>query len=486
MRTDTIAAIATALSDSGIGIIRVSGDEAIPIVNKIYRNKKNIEVLSMYESHTIHYGFVVEKDGSLIDEVMVSVMKAPHSYTMEDTVEINCHGGALMMKKILMTTIEAGARLAEPGEFTKRAFLNGRIDLSRAEAVMDVIHAKNQFALKSSMKQLRGSVFEKMKELREKILYEIAFIESALDDPEHISLEGYTEKLSDQVSFVIKELKKLLNSADDGKMLKEGICTVIVGKPNVGKSSLLNLMVGQDRAIVTDIAGTTRDTLEETIYLGDITLNIIDTAGIRNTEDMVEKIGVEKAKTISEDADLILYVMDSSVPLDENDADIMRMIKDKKAILLLNKSDLDEVVDLTAVNELFSNISEKSSRVYMMSENLEEEELQDGNDTIVMVKISAKENDGMDKLVHLIKKMFFHGQISYNDEICITSFRHKEALLEALESMNQVCGSLENQMPEDFYSIDLMSAYASLGKIIGEEVGDDLVNEIFSKFCMGK
>ena len=486
MRTDTIVAIATALSDSGIGIIRVSGDEAIPIVNKIYRNKKNKEVLFMYDSHTIHYGFIVEKDGSPIDEVMVSVMRAPHSYTMEDTVEINCHGGALMMKKILMTTIEAGARLAEPGEFTKRAFLNGRIDLSRAEAVMDVIHAKNQFALKSSMKQLRGSVFEKIKELREKILYEIAFIESALDDPEHISLEGYTEKLSDQVSFVIKELKKLLNSADDGKMLKEGICTVIVGKPNVGKSSLLNLMVGQDRAIVTDIAGTTRDTLEETIYLGDITLNIIDTAGIRNTEDMVEKIGVEKAKTISEDADLILYVMDSSVPLDENDADIMRMIKDKKAILLLNKSDLDEVVDLTAVNELFSNVSEKSSRVYMMSENLEEEELQDGNDTIVMVKISAKENDGMDKLVHLIKKMFFHGQISYNDEICITSSRHKEALLEALESMNQVCSSLENQMPEDFYSIDLMSAYASLGKIIGEEVGDDLVNEIFSKFCMGK
>lgn len=486
MRTDTIAAIATALSDSGIGIIRVSGDEAIPIVSKIYRNKKNREVLSMYDSHTIHYGFVIEKDGSPIDEVMVSVMRAPHSYTMEDTVEINCHGGALMMKKILMTAIEAGARLAEPGEFTKRAFLNGRIDLSRAEAVMDVIHAKNQFALKSSMKQLRGSVFEKIKELREKILYEIAFIESALDDPEHISLEGYTEKLSDQVSFVIKELKKLLNSADDGKMLKEGICTVIVGKPNVGKSSLLNLLVGQDRAIVTDIAGTTRDTLEETIYLGDITLNIIDTAGIRNTEDMVEKIGVEKAKTISEDADLILYVMDSSVPLDENDADIMRMIKDKKTILLLNKSDLDEVVDLTAVNELFSNVSEKGSKVYMMSENLEEEELQDGNDTIVMVKISAKENDGMDKLVHLIKKMFFHGQISYNDEICITSSRHKEALLEALESMNQVCGSLENQMPEDFYSIDLMSAYASLGKIIGEEVGDDLVNEIFSKFCMGK
>lgn len=261
---------------------------------------------------------------------MVSVMKAPHSYTTEDTVEINCHGGALMMKKILMTVIEAGARLAEPGEFTKRAFLNGRIDLSRAEAVMDMIHAKNQFALKSSIKQLRGSVFEKIRELREKILYEIAFIESALDDPEHISLEGYTERLLNQVCYLIKELEKLLDFADDGKMLKEGIRTVIVGKPNVGKSSLLNLLVGQDRAIVTDIAGTTRDTLEETVNLGDITLNMIDTAGIRNTEDIVEKIGVEKAKKISEDADLILYVMDSSVPLDENDVDIVRMIKRKE------------------------------------------------------------------------------------------------------------------------------------------------------------
>lgn len=359
MKTDTIAAIATALSDSGIGIIRVSGEEAISIVNKIYRNKKYEDILSDYKSHTIHYGFIMEKNGSLLDEVMVSVMKAPHSYTTEDTVEINCHGGALMMKKILMTVIEAGARLAEPGEFTKRAFLNGRIDLSRAEAVMDMIHAKNQFALKSSIKQLRGSVFEKIRELREKILYEIAFIESALDDPEHISLEGYTERLLNQVCYLIKELEKLLDFADDGKMLKEGIRTVIVGKPNVGKSSLLNLLVGQDRAIVTDIAGTTRDTLEETVNLGDITLNMIDTAGIRNTEDIVEKIGVEKAKKISEDADLILYVMDSSVPLDENDVDIVRMIKEKKTIILLNKSDLDEVVNKSSVDGLFSDVCEK-------------------------------------------------------------------------------------------------------------------------------
>lgn len=487
MKTDTIAAIATALSDSGIGIIRVSGEEAIPIVRKIYRNKKNEDVLSDYQSHTIHYGFIVDEDGNLLDEVMVSVMKAPHSYTTEDTVEINCHGGALMMKKILMTVIEAGARIAEPGEYTKRAFLNGRIDLSKAEAVMDLIHAKNQFALRASVKQLRGSVLQKIKELREKVLYEIAYIESALDDPEHISLDGYEKRLEDQVCLMKKELKKLLDSADNGKMLKDGIRTVIVGKPNVGKSSLLNLLVGQERAIVTDVAGTTRDTLEETINLGDITLQIIDTAGIRSTEDVVEKIGVEKAKTISEDADLILYVMDSSVPLDENDEDIARMIKDRKAIILLNKSDLNEVVDKSSVDSLLSKAAQRNIIVYDLSEvKKNKDNILDEDNTIFLIKISAKENEGLDCLIDLIKKMFFHGQISYDDEVCITSSRHKEALAEALESMNQVEKSLENHMPEDFYSIDLMNAYVALGRIIGEEVEEDLVNEIFSKFCMGK
>lgn len=384
-----------------------------------------------------------------------------------------------------MTVIEAGARLAQPGEFTKRAFLNGRMDLSRAEAVMDMIHAKNQFALRSSIKQLRGSVFDKIKILRKEILYEIAFIESALDDPEHISLDGYQEKLSGQVCNLIKELKRLLDSADNGKVLKEGIRTVIVGKPNVGKSSLLNLLVGQDRAIVTEVAGTTRDTLEETINLGEFTLHMIDTAGIRNTEDVVEKIGIEKTKTISEDADLILYVMDSSIPLDENDVDIVRMIKDKKTIVLLNKSDLDEVVDQSSVDALFSDVCEKNCSVYELSET-ETEKQRDVSENICMIRISAKENDGLDLLVDLLKKMFFHGQISYDDEVCITNSRHKEAFLEALASMKQVQVSLENEMPEDFYSIDLMNAYASLGRIIGEEVGDDLVNEIFSKFCMGK
>lgn len=465
MKTDTIAAIATAMSDSGIGIIRVSGDEAVEIVDKIYRNSKDEEILKKYDSHTIHYGFIVEEDGTIIDEVMVSVMKAPRSYTAEDTVEINCHGGVIMMQKILHRVLKAGARIAEPGEFTKRAFLNGRIDLSKAEAIMDIIHAKNEFALQSSVKQLKGSVSDKIKKLREDILYEIAFIESALDDPEHISLDGYHNKLSEKTENIIKELTILLNSADNGKMLKEGINTVIVGKPNAGKSSLLNILVGEEKAIVTEIAGTTRDTLEETISLGGISLNMIDTAGIRNTEDVVEKIGVEKAKKISKDADLILYVVDASIPLDDSDRDIIELIQNKNVIILLNKSDLHEVVKEEMLQKLIPEKEETFCRI---------------------IKTSTKEEQGIDTLISIIKDMFFHGKLSYNDEVCITNMRHKEAIEDAKESMMQVRKSLEMDMPEDFYSIDMMSAYASLGTIIGEEVGDDLVNEIFSKFCMGK
>lgn len=478
MKTDTIAAIATAMSDSGIGIIRVSGEDAINIVDKIYRNPKNQKALTKYPSHTIHYGFIVKEDESVLDEVMVSVMKKPKSYTMEDTVEINCHGGILMMKEILTAVMNAGAKIAQPGEFTKRAFLNGRIDLSKAEAIMDIIHAKNEFALQSSVKQLKGSVSDKIRKLREEILYEIAYIESALDDPEHISLDGYHERLSDKTDSILKELDKLLDSADDGKMLKEGINTVIVGKPNAGKSSLLNKLTGEDRAIVTEVAGTTRDTLEETISLGGITLNMIDTAGIRNTEDVVERIGVEKAKNVSKDADLILYVVDSSVDLDESDREIIQMIRDKNTIILLNKSDLDEVVTKDMLEQMIDDIFQISP----------EKAISDNESThfIKIIKTSTKEENGIDTLTDLIQNMFFHGKISYNDEVYITNMRHKEAICDARESMMQVRNSLEMDMPEDFYSIDLMSAYASLGTIIGEEVGEDLVNEIFSKFCMGK
>ncbi len=474
MKTDTIAAIATAMSDSGIGIVRVSGEDAVTIVDKIYRNSKQERTLTRYATHTIHYGSVVADNETVIDEVMVTVMKAPRSYTTEDTVEINCHGGILMMRKILDTVIQAGARIAEPGEFTKRAFLNGRIDLSRAEAVMDIIHAKNEFALQSSVKQLKGFVSDKIRSLREAILYEIAFIESALDDPEHISLDGYYDRLSERTEHVIQELYKLLDSADDGRMLREGINTVIVGKPNAGKSSLLNILVGEEKAIVTDIAGTTRDTLEEVISIGGITLNIIDTAGIRNTEDIVEKMGVDRAIKISGNADLILYVVDSSLPLDENDHEIMKMIRNKNVIILLNKSDLHEIVQENDIKNLIEEINGAAS----------ENEITDINK--YMIRTSTKTDLGIEDLLHAVREMFFHGEISYNDQVYITNMRHKEAIREALESMMQVRKSLEMEMPEDFYSIDLMSAYASLGSIIGEEVGDDLVNEIFSKFCMGK
>ena len=469
MKTDTIAAISTAVTDSGIGIIRVSGEDAISIVHSVFVNKKNEKCLDSYKSHTIHYGFIIDENETIIDEVMVSIMKAPYSYTTEDTVEINCHGGVFMMKKIMDIVLCAGARTAQPGEFTKRAFLNGRIDLSKAEAVMDIINSKNEFALKSSVKQLKGSVSEIVKDLREKILYEIAFIESALDDPEHISLDDYPEKLYKKNEEIINILKKLLDSADDGRILKEGINTVIVGKPNAGKSSLLNILVGEEKAIVTEIAGTTRDILDETIFLDGITLNITDTAGIRNTDDVVEKIGVKRAKKAVEESDLAVYVIDSSVPLDENDFYIMKMIKDKKTIILLNKSDLDSSVSEENLIRTLSDIDKDFS-----------------HDNIKVIKTSTKENEGIDTFTDTIKEMFFHGELSYSDEIYITNIRHKEAMKNAYDSMMQVQKSIEDNMPEDFYSIDLMSAYASLGEIIGEEIGEDLVNEIFSKFCMGK
>ncbi len=469
MKTDTIVAIATALSDSGIGIVRVTGDEAIQIVNKIFVNKNGKSCLGGYKTHTIHYGYIIDSFSEeedfrkkIVDEVMVALMKAPNSYTKEDTVEINCHGGVLLLQKVLELIIKCGARMAEPGEFTKRAFLNGRIDLAKAEAVMDLIHSQNEFALKSSVEQLKGSVSEAIHKLREEIIYEIAFIESALDDPEHISLDGYEEKLQEKIVSILNRVQKLIASADNGKMMKEGINTVIVGKPNAGKSSLLNRMVGEERAIVTDIAGTTRDVLQESIRLHGISLNMIDTAGIRSTEDVVEKIGVERAKEYAAKADLILYVVDSSVHLDDSDKEIISVIQNKKVIVLLNKSDLEPKVTEEELKELF------------------------GSKDMSLVRTSTKENTGMEEFEEIIKDMFFRGQIKSNEEVVITNIRHKEALVEAEKSLQMVMNSLDMHMPEDFYSIDLMSAYASLGYIIGEEVDEDLVNEIFTKFCMGK
>lgn len=455
---DTIAAIATASGNSGIGIIRVSGDEAVEIVDKIFKSVNSDKKLVNVKSHTINYGHIVDND-KVIDEVLVSVMNGPHSYTGEDVVEINCHGGMIVIRKILEIVLKNGARTAEPGEFTKRAFLNGRMDLSQAEAVMDVINAKNEFALSSSIEQLNGRVSEKIKSLREKIIYNIAFIESALDDPEHISIDGYSEKLSKILEEVNGELSRLINNFDNGRIVKEGVKTVILGKPNAGKSSLLNLLLGEERAIVTDIEGTTRDTLEESINLNGVFLNLIDTAGIRDSEDVVEQIGVNKAKELAEKSDLVIFVADASKELDENDKEIINLIKDKQAIVLLNKSDLG-----TIINE--KNVSEFDNKP--------------------VITFSAKTGDGLDELENKIRNLFYEGKVKYNDELYITNARQKESLINAKNSIEEVIKSVENDMPEDFYSIDLMDAYTYLGQIIGESVEDDLVNEIFSKFCMGK
>ena len=457
MHTDTIAAIATAMSPSGIGIVRISGSQAFSVIEKIFR-KKNGKTADTRQSHRIHYGYI--QDGEeVLDEVLVMIMKGPHSYTAEDTVEINCHGGVLVMQRILETVLRNGARPAEPGEFTKRAFLNGRIDLSQAEAVIDVINAQNDNALKSSVHQLRGQVSRKIREIRETILYEIAFIESALDDPEHISLEGYPPQLSEKMASVEEELRRLLDTFDDGRVMTEGVRTVILGKPNAGKSTLMNVLAGEEKAIVTDIAGTTRDTLEETIRLRGITLRVVDTAGIRDTEDVVEKIGVSRAMEAAKNADLIIYVVDGSTELDENDRNIIRLIQGRNAVVLLNKSDLDMKVGQEELERLTGR------RV---------------------LPVSAREETGIELLEQEIQTMFFQGGLHFNDQVYITNARHKAALEDGARSIAMVRRSIADGMPEDFYSIDLMDAYQKLGTIVGEAVGEDLVNEIFSKFCMGK
>lgn len=458
MKTETIAAIATGLSNAGISIVRISGENAVELTDKIFSSKKENFHLSEARSHTIHYGTIVSK-GEALDEVLVSVMKAPNSYTRENVVEINCHGGIVVTKKILEAVLQAGARPAEPGEFTKRAFLNGRLDLSQAEAVIEIIQAKSELALKNSVRQLKGKIQEKIIRLREQILRDIAFLEAALDDPEHISLDGFAETLKGNVEKEIAVISEMIQSYENGRMLREGVRTVILGKPNAGKSSLLNTMLKEERAIVTEIAGTTRDTLEETVFLNGVALNIVDTAGIRWTKDTVERIGVDKARAAAKDADLILYVVDSSVPLDENDMEIITLIASKPAFILLNKSDLQQVV------------SEEELRKHTLKE---------------IVRISVKEKEGLDLLEQKITDLFFSGVLSYNDEIYLTNERHKAALHTAVQSLSQVLESINQGMPEDFYSIDLTDAYEELGRIIGQSVDEDVINKIFQDFCMGK
>lgn len=468
MEEKTIVGIASA-AGGGIGIIRVSGSESMKIVDSIFHpgkfnNEENEALidksyLQQQKSHTIHYGFIIDGNNEVVDEVMVSVMKAPATYTREDVVEINCHGGNYILQRVMQLLLEKGAFLAEPGEFTKRAFLNGRIDLSQAEAVMKMISSKNEFALQSAVKQLEGSVSKYIQQIREQILYEMGRIESALDDPEHYDLTGYSDELFDKTEQQIVSLQRLLDRFENGRMKSEGINTVIVGKPNAGKSSLMNILLDEDRAIVTDIAGTTRDALQESVRLGGLMLNLIDTAGIHNTEDIVEKIGVDRAKQYIEQADFILFVVDGSEEWSDEDEQILPLIAQKKGIILLNKADLK-----AKVSELF--LKDKLSW-----------------DTIAF---SNETKQGLQQLEQYITDKFERGDLQFNDQICLTSIRHKNAVMQAVNALHRVEQSIKDGMPEDFFTIDLMEAYQQLGLINGDTATEDLVNKIFEEFCMGK
>jgi len=545
---DTIAAIATALSPSGIGIVRISGADAWDVAGKVFSpgaigsRTETAKSLAGFESHTVHYGHIKDPaDGRAIDEVMLLAMRAPRTYTREDTVEIDCHGGVLVTKRVLEAVLAAGARLADPGEFTRRAYMNGRIDLSQAEAVAGVIQAKNELSLRNSVRQLSGRMRSQIAELRTELLREIAQIEAALDDPEHLSLDGYSEVIARQTAEQRKILRRLIDTAEDGRMIREGIKTVIVGRPNAGKSSLWNALLGEDRAIVTEIAGTTRDTLTEEVRMRGITLLLMDTAGIRATEDTVERIGVARARQAAEQADLILYVVDGSAPLDENDRSILAVCAGKPMIVLVNKSDLAAVTtakdvlracaetagthgradsgkadgckedgtpcseaddrkkgeatgseadggrqDGTACSEVDDR--KKDEATGSEEDGCKEDGTAGNSDAMTMepIAVSAKTGEGLELLEERITQMFFAERIRTDDECVITSERHRQALLAAEDSLARVRESIDTGLSEDFYTIDLTAAYESLGTILGEEPDEDVINAIFAEFCLGK
>lgn len=466
---ETIAAIASSSKNGSVSVIRVSGKESLQRVSEIFctgdKKKKN---LMSVETHTVHYGFICDDSLEIIDEVLVLVMRAPRSYTAEDVVEIQCHGGFLVCQLILERILQTGVRIAEPGEFTKRAFLNGRIDLSQAESVMDVIQAESRLALGNSISQLRGNMKEKIKELREVLLTDIAFLEAALDDPEHISLENYAETVRSHTEILQGEISRLLENSENGRRIKEGIRTVIVGKPNVGKSSFMNRILREDRAIVTDIPGTTRDTLEEELQIGSLLLRLVDTAGIRETEDVVERIGVEKAERSLEEADLVICILDASGSLTKEDRKILEKCRDRQTIVLLNKSDLESSVGTGQMETLLIN----GELPYDLSRNV--------------IRFSALTGDGLEELEQKIRDLVFSEKVDPNTDIYITNLRQKQALLDAQESLRRLCTTMEAGMPEDLYSIDMTDAYEALGRIIGETLEEDIVDRIFKDFCMGK
>lgn len=472
----TIAAISTALSESGIGIIRVSGPDAVSVCSGILFDSKNNAVLDTMDAGNFRHCYVRNGEET-IDECIALLYKAPHSYTGEDTVELQCHGGVFLLKKVLALVISKGAVMAAPGEFTKRAFLNGKMDLAQAEGVMDVISSRSESALRSSRDQMSGRVSAVIRDMRARILYETAYIESAIDDPEHFDLTGYDDHVTDVVSGLKAEIKKLIESYTSGRFVREGINTCIVGRPNSGKSSLLNLLTGQDRAIVSDIPGTTRDTIEEYVMLDDILLRLTDTAGIRNTEDPIESIGTRKALNAASGADLVLFMIDASEYLETDDMEIFSSVYGKKTIIILNKADKTLKIRPSDIYEHFKHSADESIR------NLTADEFSDRYPCIIMC---ASDGHGLDDLKREIRKLFYSGMISSSSDIVITGMRHKELLCRAEDSLSNVLEAVSDGMETDIYTVDLMDAYKSLGLIIGEEIGDDLADEIFSKFCMGK
>lgn len=455
---DTIAAIATAPGEGGIGIVRISGEKSLEVAQSIFKSKSG-KMIKDYNTRTLIYGKIVDGE-KVIDEVLVAYMKGPNSYTAEDVIEINCHGGFISVKKILELILSKGVRIADAGEFTKRAFLNGRIDLSQAEAIIDVIKSKTDMAHEVAQNQLEGSLAKKIKDLRMNVTEVLAHLEVSIDFAEEDVEEITYQTLEEKALELRNEIKKLYDTAESGKILRDGLKTVIVGKPNVGKSSLLNSILGENRAIVTDIAGTTRDVIEEFVNIKGIPLKIVDTAGIRETEDVVEKIGVEKSRESFSTADLVIMVLDASRKLSEEDMEILESIKNKKTIVLLNKIDLEAQIELEKIKEFVSSDD--------------------------IIEISALKNQGIEELQDKIESMVYHGSVKNSSNLMITNSRHKDALFKAYESINDAISAIEQRMPYDFIEVDFKNIWDYLGYINGDTVREDLLDTIFANFCIGK
>lgn len=457
---DTIAAISTPVGEGGISIIRISGEDAVAVAKRLYHGSKD---LAQVASHTINYGHIVDPDtGAEVDEVMVSVMRAPHTYTCEDVVEINCHGGLLATNRILQLVLSYGARMAEPGEFTKRAFLNGRIDLSQSEAVMDLIRAKTDKSMKVALNQLDGDLSRLIRHLRQDILDVLAQVEVNIDYPEYDAVEEMTTKMLKEKALDIQQrIQALLKTAKQGKVLREGLATAIIGRPNVGKSSLLNTLLHEDKAIVTDVAGTTRDVIEEYVNVDGVPLKLIDTAGIRDTNDTVEKIGVERSKKALDAADLILLLIDSSAPLTAEDRELLTATHGKQRIVILNKTDLPRQVDFDELKKL--------------------------TDGDALIETSIVKHEGMDQLGQQISKMFFNEGIeSSQNNVMVTNARHIGLLHQANAALSDVLKGINAGMPVDLVQIDMTRCWDLLGEITGDSYQDELLDQLFSQFCLGK